>query len=297
MMMTAFKGDGVFRRGNLHCHSVASDGWLTPERVCAYYREAGYDFVCLTDHFLEEYDFPISDTRGFRGDGLTTLIGAELHAPDILAGEIWHILAVGLPLDFARPSPAETGPALAARALAAGAFVALPHPEWYGLTLEDALSMPEVHAVEAFNAICDVHSGRSGGDYLIDQMLTAGRRPGVLATDDAHDYQADAGRGWVMVKAADDRPETLLAALKNGAYYASSGPEIRHVDTVGDHLHIETSPIAHAFLVGRGSRSEAMSGEAITRARLPLSPLEGGWARLIVVDAAGRRAWTNPLFG
>ena len=48
-------------------------------------------------------------------------------------GAPWHILAVGLPLDFAR-SPWRTGPQLARRALEAGAFVVAAHPQWYTMT-------------------------------------------------------------------------------------------------------------------------------------------------------------------
>ena len=42
---------GRFFRGNLHCHSNRSDGLLEPENVVDTYREAGYDFLCLSDHF------------------------------------------------------------------------------------------------------------------------------------------------------------------------------------------------------------------------------------------------------
>ena len=51
---------GRFWRGNLHTHTTASDGTLTASQVSAVYREAGYDFLALTDHFLEQYDFPLS---------------------------------------------------------------------------------------------------------------------------------------------------------------------------------------------------------------------------------------------
>jgi predicted metal-dependent phosphoesterase TrpH len=46
---------GRFFRGNLHCHSSRSDGLLGPEELVAAYRDAGYDFLCLSDHFEEEY--------------------------------------------------------------------------------------------------------------------------------------------------------------------------------------------------------------------------------------------------
>jgi predicted metal-dependent phosphoesterase TrpH len=45
---------GRFFRGNLHCHSKRSDGVVEPEDVAAAYRDAGYDFIRLSDHFEAE---------------------------------------------------------------------------------------------------------------------------------------------------------------------------------------------------------------------------------------------------
>jgi hypothetical protein len=54
-----------------------------------------------------------------------------------------------------RPGPGqETGPEIAARAVAAGAFVAIAHPQWSGLTLADARSIAAAHAVEIYNHGC-----------------------------------------------------------------------------------------------------------------------------------------------
>ena len=61
-------------------------------------------------------------------------------------GELWHILAVGLPEDFAPSNTPhflpvegqETRPELAQLAREAGAFVAIAHPEWSGLSEADA---------------------------------------------------------------------------------------------------------------------------------------------------------------
>ena len=123
-----FAAPGRFLKGNIHTHSNRSDGQRSPEDVAETYRRGGYDFMALTDHFMARYGFPIVDTRGFRQAGFTTLIGAEVHAPATSLGEIWHILAVGLPLDFAPTPPEESGAALAQRCADAGAFVAIAHP-------------------------------------------------------------------------------------------------------------------------------------------------------------------------
>ena len=120
MLNLPFDKSGQFYKGNIHTHSTISDGGLAPHDVCDFYRSRGYDFISVTDHFWKFNDFTIADTRPFRTDDFTTLIGAELHAGKTEFGNIWHILAVGLPLDFDAPYPDETGPQIATRALEAG---------------------------------------------------------------------------------------------------------------------------------------------------------------------------------
>ena len=221
-MLDAFSAPGRFFRGMLHCHSTRSDADIEPNEVCRIYREAGYDFISLTDHFLADYDFPIVDTAPFRTDDFTTLLGAELHAGEMSAGEMWHILAVGLPQDFAPTSQNETGPALARRAAQAGAFVALPHPEWYALTLDDALSVDAAMAVEMVNGMCGYESGRGEGSALVDQLLNAGRRVGCIASDDAHRYGPELHAGWVMAKANENRPEAIATPSDGISTYLPS---------------------------------------------------------------------------
>lgn len=295
-MIEAFSGPGRFWRGNLHGHSSGSDGAIPPEEVCARYRRAGYDFVAVTDHFLASYGFPVTDTRPFRGGGFTTLLGAELHAPATAHGDLWHLVAVGLPVDFAATGAAETGPALARRAAAAGAFVALAHPHWLALSTEDGLAVEAAHAVEVYNHKSAVEVDRGDGLVLLDALLHAGRRLGAIASDDSHWTGTEAFAGWVMVRAEENEPEALLAALRRGAYYASQGPRIEHVARDGDMLEIACSPADAIILSGPRTWRQHALGRGLTRARLPLDPTAGGWRRLVIRDSAGRRAWSNPLW-
>ena len=53
-----FGKPGRFFRGNIHTHSTRSDGRLPPSQVVAAYRDHGYDFLAITDHFRERYGFP-----------------------------------------------------------------------------------------------------------------------------------------------------------------------------------------------------------------------------------------------
>ncbi len=290
-----FAASGRFLRGNIHTHSNVSDARLDPEEVCTLYREGGYDFVALTDHFLAKFGFPIVDTRPFRRPGFTTLLGAEVHAPATSLGETWHILAVGLPLDFTPTGAEETGAALAARCVAAGAFVAIAHPGWYALSVADAQTLEGAHAVEIYNHTTHLRTDRGDGSHLADQLLAEGRRISLIAVDDAHFHCPDWFGGWVMVKAAANEPDALLAALKAGRFYATQGPRIEGILWGEDSVEVHCSPATSVMVLGRGSRAAQSVAPAQTRATLPLTRLRGsGFARVVVADAEGRRAWSNP---
>lgn len=298
--LAPFAAPGRFWKGNVHTHSTRSDGALPPETVCARYRDAGYDFLSLTDHFMERFDWPVVDTRGARTGDFTTIIGAELHAPMTSQGERWHILAVGLPLDFAHNLPDEDGPALALRASRAGAFVAIAHPAWYGLTNDDARALHFADAIEVYNHTSQVRTDRGDGWYLLDAMLNQGAGFAAIAVDDAHFHCADAFGGWINVRAERNEPEALLTAMKAGRFYASQGPEIHEVTLTPDAVEVVCSPAAAVIAVGRASKSSqivAEPGRTMTRAILPREPLgTSPWLRLAVADPSGGRAWTNPVW-
>ena len=302
---SAFTAPGRFWRGNLHTHSTNSDGELSPGEVCRRYRAQGYDFLALTDHFIGLYDYPLTDTLPYRTEGFTTLLGAELHSGAQRNGELWHILAVGLPADFARPNTPhfrpvadqETGAQIARRAVQAGAFVAIAHPQWSGLTLEDMREIDAAHAVEVYNHGCAMGCDRPDGFALADQLLTEGRPVTLIATDDAHFSEPDHFGGWVMVKATENTPEALLEALKRGDFYASQGPELRDVRLEGDRVVVESSAVVSVIAIGQGTGAKGVHGHSMTRAEVPLERLNTSpWLRVAVIDAAGKRAWSNPIW-
>ena len=303
--LSAFTAPGRFWRGNLHTHSTRSDGVLAPEEVCRRYRDEGYDFLALTDHFVGQYGYPIVDTREFRTNSFTTILGAELHSGAMANGELWHILAVGLPESFApsntpgfKPvTDQETGAQIAARAVAAGAFVAIAHPQWSGLTLADARGNTAPHAVEIYNHGCAMGCDRPDGFAIADHLLTEGRHLTMIATDDAHFHEPDHFGGWVMVKSDANEPEALLAALKRGDFYSSQGPELRDVRLEGDHVVVECSAAVSITAIGWGTGAKAIHGHSMTRGEVPLTRLNNSpWVRVSVMDAGGKRAWSNPIW-
>jgi hypothetical protein len=292
-----FSLPGRFYRGNLHTHSTRSDGAKSPADVVALYRESGYDFVALTDHFLPQYGYPIVDTREFRSDSFTTLIGAELHGPRTEIGEPWHIVAVGLPLDFARPSSDESGPSIAARAHVGGAFVGMAHPTWYSLTEADAAALTACDAVEVWNQVAAIDNDRGDSWYMSDLLSARGRRLSAYAADDAHFRSGrDDRKAWVQVRSETLEPASLVAALKAGHFYSSQGPIIEEVQLHGGTLTVRCSPAEALFVTGRGPRTQPSWGSRLTSATFSLQQFAGSYCRVTVLDAAGKRAWTNPIW-
>jgi predicted metal-dependent phosphoesterase TrpH len=302
--LSPFAAPGQFWRGNLHTHSNLSDGALPLDDVVNRYKAVGYDFVMMSEHFIKHFNWPMADTRHLRGNNFTTLIGAELHAPETSAGELWHILAAGLPLDFAAAGAHETGPDIAKRAVAAGGFVGIAHPAWSRLTIEDGRALKFAHAVEIYNHGCAIENDLGDGFYLLDQLLNEGHRLNAFATDDAHFKTPDHFGGWVHVKAESLSPEALLTALKAGQFYSSQGPLFHTIALDGKNISIETSPVDTITVVCGNSRTCVATGRAITSAAFDLSTLETGWLlnkkspwfRVTAIDNAGKRAWSNPYW-
>ena len=293
-----FDRPGRFWRGNLHTHSNHSDGALPPAEIVGLYQEAGYNFVAVTDHFRPRYGFPVTDIRALRTADFTTIIGAELHAPRTELSTEWHIIAAGLPLNFQPPGPAETGPQLARRARVAGAFIGMAHPSASLLTLADAESLDAAHAVEVYNAL-SVREDRGDSWHLCDLLLARGHRLGAYAADDAH-FQPQDPPGcvaWVQVRAESLDPDALLAALKAGHYYASTGPEIDAIEVGDGTVTVRCSPVNRIVVTGGVPGAQVLSGDGLTGGTLALDMFrESPYFRVTVVDSVQGRAWSNPIW-
>ena len=305
MIPEVFQIDGKFWRGNLHTHSNLSDGLLDPSEVCRRYQAEGYDFLALTDHFVGLFDYPIADTVSYRNDRFTTILGAELHSGAMQNGGLWHILAVGLPRKFDQSNSPhflpiadqESGPEIAERARDVGAFVAIAHPQWSGMTLADARSIESAHAIEIYNHGCAVACDRPDGTAILDLLLAEGRQLTAIATDDAHFKEPDHFGGWVMVKAKENTPDALLKALKNGHFYSSEGPELHHIELDKKELTVRSSSVSTVIVQAKGSATVAVHGSSITQTKIKLGRVsQSEWLRVTVKDSAGKRAWSNPIW-
>ena len=68
-----FRQPGQWYRGNTHSHSTESDGQLSMSDRFAAYREAGYDFLVLTDHRK------VNDVSAYSTSDFLAISGSEVH--------------------------------------------------------------------------------------------------------------------------------------------------------------------------------------------------------------------------
>jgi hypothetical protein len=180
-----------------------------------------------------------------------------------------------------------------------GAFIGIAHPAWYTLTPADALTIEAAHAVEAYNTNCAACNDRGDSWHLYEMLLARGRRLMAYATDDAHfdPVLPDSFGGWVQVKATELTPESLLASLLAGHFYSSQGPEIHDIQLEVNGVAVACSPCSTVLVTGQGSYAVVRHGAEITSCTLPVSMMEAkSYLRVTVIDAAGRRAWSNPIW-
>jgi DNA polymerase (family 10) len=100
-------------RGDLHCHTTASDGTASIEEMAQAAREAGYEYLCITDHSAsmgfgadvsaDRLREQLERVRTGSVEGIELLIGSEVNIlpdgrldyPDDLLGELdWVIASV-----------------------------------------------------------------------------------------------------------------------------------------------------------------------------------------------------------
>jgi hypothetical protein len=307
-------------KGNLHTHSLWSDGDDYPEMVVDWYKGRGYHFLALSDHnqllegekwielrdpqrmgpdinyfaggpvfdrYLARFGRPWVETRGhevrlktlaeFRGlfeePGKFLLIPAEEITARWRDGAATGPVHLGAVNVREHTPPPEGGGALGLMQQAVDAVLAqrertgqpmfphLNHPNYlWGVTPEELMRVRGERFFELYNG----HAGaRNEGDVAhlgTEQMwdvvlahrltdLQLGPMFGI-ATDDAHHFHThqlgkqNAGRGWVVVRAAELTAAAIVRAMEAGDFYASTGVTLSDVRREGGTLAVQVSPEA-----------------------------------------------------
>jgi hypothetical protein len=299
-----FDRDGIWLRCALHAHTTNSDGELSPARLAAHYARAGYDVLCITDHWVRTEE---------ESNEILVIPGIELNATLDETESDAHVLALGVESD-----PVEPGrrfPNLQQTVdwiRENGGLPFLAHPYWSGLRVEEFRDCEGLLGIEVYNAGCQLEIGRGLSTVHWDEALEAGTYLLGIAADDSHLPGFDSGFASVWVRALQRTPDAVLGALARGHFYSSAGPRIESVVLHDHSIDVRCTPATSVALISqrfvganvnagrmgylsRGTITGATpTGEIVsaTLERWPTLP----YGRIEITDAAGPRAWTNPLW-
>ena len=310
-------------KGNLHSHTVNSDGRWTPEQAVAAYRAHGYQFLCLSEH-----DLFTDLSSAFDADDFIILPGIEAsavlvsddeHEARLATHHIHGILGTdemvaAAPRHFTHGERLEPpvyrgswdGRAVAQQVIdelaARGCAVMYNHPIWSHVDPADVVGLTGCFAIEVHN-FGTVEECALGHDTLFwDLMLRRGQRLGGVASDDNHNGPGlpDSFGGWVVVCASELTRDAVVRALVDGAFYASSGPAIENWGVRDGRAWVACSPCERVNLiaggpVGVGETRLTLGGAPLEYAEFELRGTET-YLRFECVDTAGRTAWSNPVY-
>ena len=299
LRQAAFETPGTFLKGGLHCHTTLSDGNGSPASTVRHHGHMGYDFLAITDH--RRYNF----TNFAPDSGVLILPGME--ADRYLDGcgmPVAHIVALG-PVEgngytdgqevfYEKGGTAAQCQDMLDDIAAAGNLAVWAHPTWSGNSVEELLALDGFQMIEIWNTGTELVWGFSDRGYHWDALLHAGRKIYGVAADDGHALQEN-GFGFVRVKAEKNVP-SILQALKNGAFYASCGPEIYDFYVEDGWACIHCSEVDQIILRNYSAPHRMLSQPGMTAGQIKIRDCCTDYIRMEVVDSQGRRGWTNPIF-
>ncbi len=286
-----FELPGKWYKAALHTHTSSSDGAWLPEVAAELYRKRGYDVLALTDHERS------NDISGLSSRDFLVINGIELHP--LYPGHKCrnhHIVGLGVPHGYPVSRAAQKDVGECVKQIAKlGGIAILAHPPGVNVPLH-------LFADESKLAAFELHASHqiAGGSRDREREWAAGLDAGIvlpaIAADDAHD-QTDVATAWTWLKMKSLSVKSVLATIKAGACYSSTGPQIKDFCVTSDTVEVRCSACATIALLGpRGKKSlrEAPSkGRRISKHTIARP--DWSFVRAVVTDRAGRKAWTNPI--
>jgi len=289
-----FRMDGSWFKGNLHAHSIYSDGVLGPYQLSFLYRASGYNFLFLTDHNV------LVDVSGEarRFEDFLLLPGEEINTGRSEVGTSYHLVALNITEEI---KPDMDPQSVIDEAKRQGGEAIIAHPYWSSLTVNDISKLNGYLGIEIYNTSCQFSIGKGYSTTHWDDLLVRGIKTLGFAVDDAHWHfnpyrPVDACYAWVMVKAEELSADSIMESLRSGLFYSSNGPQILDMEVNEDSVHVKTSPARAITFIANSSM-----GRRFTSLNGPLREAEytttgrETYIRVEVEDYTGRMAWSNPI--
>ena len=296
-------------KGNLHTHTLNSDGDSSPHEVATWYREHGYQFLTLSDHNYLTNVEGLNSLHAAREKFL--LIPGE-EVTDRFGEKPIHINAYNLSRELQPKhggSVAETIQNNVNMIRGVTALPSLNHPNFHwAVNRDDLMKVSNLGLFEVYNGHPQVNNAGGGGfdslDEMWDALLTGGKRIHGIAVDDAHHFKkigqefSNPGRGWIQVRAGELSAQAIAEAIDKGDFYASSGVVLSDVQMGGGEYRLEIAPRTTekftTYFIGEGGKILTKSFDL-----KPVYKATGSekYVRARVDSSFGSSAWTQPMFG
>lgn len=280
---------GNWYKGCVHVHTTNGSGRLALPEAAAFYADAGYNFICVTDKRV-----PI-DKKNLGELPLLVIDGMELEGRDD-QGTSFHVLALGGVYGMANDMPLMKAMDFIR---SQDGILIWAHPRASNNT-PDQGARHKFDGLEVYNHTGQVMFGRGSSDYQWDAVLP--QQPNLLgiASDDAHFHEMVPAEkaGWIMVNAPELSESAILSAIRKGNFYSSTGPEYKSIRIEqGNRVVIESSPVVFYRMTGHhGKYKYKGSGKRIPMTSITFRiPDAQTHIRLEIEDESGKIAWSNPL--
>jgi hypothetical protein len=274
-------------RGDLHCHTLYSDGDSWPADMLAQAVERGLDFLGVTDHNQTGHHAAYARLRGAQLP--IVLPGVEVTT----YGGHWNAWGTDSWWDFRDPTEAATSRVMQAAA-AAGAVVSVNHPKPFGPPWQYPNAVG-FHAVEVWNGNWLEENEVSLAWW--DTLLRSGRRIVAVGGSDTHHLKRDGdrpGRPTTWVQADSRSVDGVLTALRAGRVFVSRDVDGPQLYLSRENVHVVGAGGATLTLVSaRGvERSTTVDSDDWT---IPVTH-SGLFFRAELRDASGEMlALSNPV--
>lgn len=287
--MKFFQNDGLWLKGNLHCHSNLSDGRLSPEQVKVCYAQMGYDFLAITDHRIFGAQDCYEDMLVLPGIELDTMVGAQAY----------HVVGVGMsePCGYPREQPV-TAQRMIDTILEAGGLAILAHPAWSLLRVNEIEKLQGLTASEVSNSITGLpNSGdRDNSSVILDTVSAGGMLLPMVASDDSHVYETEQGQNYIWVQAREKTQEAILTALREGCFFASQGPRFEQIVFKNGVMTVHCSPCERAVFYSNAFCSPQRTQKQSGGVCFEYKAIPGEtFLRCEIEDARGHKAWSSPI--
>lgn len=264
---------GAFK-GQLHCHTIASDGTGTAAAMVEMYRQKGFQFVAITDHNKVTPDPQVPGILFVRGDEQSAM---------------YHMSQFG-----AVSHKNLDGQQLIDSVLADGAAIVINHPHYSGLSTASLMGLNGYQGIEIFNGV--VAADVANAEDMWDELLSAGKTVFGFATDDAHDATTWAtNRAWIVVFADELSQQALISAIKAGNFYSSTGPTLS-VSTAGTAVSVTTGTPCTIEWIGSGGRVLRTAGSQVAADTYTVQGDEGYVRVRVAEGSTGKKAWSNAVW-